>query len=108
MASELLVNTDSSNGVLPDGTKPIPDGWTNVDLSSCGTNFQSISQEMLKISIHMSFKNTLIKLLQHLPGANELNKPWVALMQDVSERLGGKKPGGRLNIKMSSYHPLPV
>ena len=70
MVTCIWVNIDSGNGLLPDVTK------TNIDFSSVelyGTHLNPVSQEMVKISIrNMSLKNSLIKLVSHLSGANEL------------------------------------
>ena len=50
--------------------------WTNVDFSSmwlCGTYPTLILWDVLKISIHKTnLKIILLKVLPHLPGANEL------------------------------------
>ena len=45
MALEILINTGSGNGLLPDSTKPLFT-WTNVDLSSvrsCGIHLRTLS-----------------------------------------------------------------
>ena len=62
------VNISLGNGLLPDGTKPLPEPmltehqWGSVVLTS---------QEVLKISIHKtSLINTLVKLLPSLSGAS--------------------------------------
>ena len=76
MATEIWVNIGSGNGLLPNGTKPLPEPM--VDLSSvefCGIHLTTILLLALKVSIHeMSSKITFLKLQPHLPGANELKK----------------------------------
>ena len=63
----------SGNGLLPDGTKPLPQLMLTSSVGFCGINPRPISQEVFKMTVHkMSLKNTLVKLLPHLPGANEL------------------------------------
>ena len=52
--------------------------WTNVELSTdafCGIHLGAFNQEVLKnFSSNWCSEITLIKLLPHLPGANELIK----------------------------------
>ena len=76
MATEIWVNIGSGNGLLPDGTKPLPEVRTNVDLPSVrsiGIHLSTISQEILQPSItKISWKIAFLKFLLNLPGANEL------------------------------------
>ena len=70
MATYLLVNTGSNNGLLSDVTEAIT--WVNVEFSLmrfCGILPTAISQQMPKLT---SLKSILLGLLPHLPGANEL------------------------------------
>ena len=64
MATKIYVNIGSVNGLLPDGTKPLPPG-TNVDLSSvrfCGIHMRTISQEIPQPSItKISLKSAYLK-----------------------------------------------
>ena len=49
MALQILVNTDSGNGLLPDGTKPLPEYMIYDDLSSVRSrdnHLRAISQEI--------------------------------------------------------------
>ena len=73
MASHILVNIGSGNGLLPDGTKPT---WTNIDLSSVrasGIHLRAISQEIPQPPItKISLKIIYVKFHSNLPGANEL------------------------------------
>ena len=68
MASQNLVNIGSNNGLLPDGTKPLPGlilayhQWG----PSCGIHQRAVSLKMLKIS--MGLKSTDLKLHPHLRG----------------------------------------
>ena len=72
MVASIWVNIGSGNGLLPDGAIT----WTDVDLSSvgfCGMQLWTISQEVLKNLIrNMNWKITILKLLPHLSGTNEL------------------------------------
>ena len=48
----------------------------NVDLSSvgsCGIYLSTLSQVLMKLILNMFSKITVLKILTHLPGANELN-----------------------------------
>ena len=75
MATQIWVNIGSGNGLLPDGTKPLPE--PNICLSSkvfCGINRGAVSEEVLMNLIrNIGSKITLVELLPYLPGANELN-----------------------------------
>ena len=80
MALEILVNTGSGIGLLPDGTKPFGAiTWTNVDLSSvksCGTHLRTISLEMLQESnmlLSICYKITHSQLLPYLSRDNEFD-----------------------------------
>ena len=74
MVSFIWVNIVSSNGLLSNGTKPLPE--SSVDLSSmgfCSIYMKAVSWELLKISTHqISLRIAYSKLLPNLPGANEL------------------------------------
>ena len=76
MAAEIWGNIDSGNGLLPDGTKPLPEVRTNVDLPSVrsiGIHLSTILQEKLHPSItKISWKITFLEFILNLPGANEL------------------------------------
>ena len=75
---EIWVNTGSSNGLLPDGTKPLPepiDWLTNVDWSSVKSSdnhLRAISQKLPQPSISkISLKITYVKFNSNLPGDND-------------------------------------
>ena len=76
MATEIWVNIGSGNGLLPDGTKPLPepkltDHWWSP-LSS-DIHIRTISQEMHQPSItKICLKITCLKFHENFPGANEL------------------------------------
>ena len=76
MASEILINLVSSNGLLPDGRKPLP----QLILTSArlgGIQLRLISQLEPKLSFcTTSLKIIFSKLLLHLSGVNELTKNW--------------------------------
>ena len=75
MAVEIWVNIGSANGLLPDGTKPLPE--TNVDWSSrksSDIHIRAISQEMPQASItKIHLKITYLKLHSNIPGGSELS-----------------------------------
>ena len=75
MVSEILVNTGSCNGLLPDGTKPLPDPMLTYHLISFCDIYPKIAilQETLVRSFDkMSLKITLSKLLSYLQEDNAL------------------------------------
>ena len=53
----ILVNIGSGNGLLPDGTKPLPEPMLTIHPSSLGIHLREISQEMPQISIFGEFEN---------------------------------------------------
>ena len=76
MGTYLWINIDSGNGLLPDGTKPLPEPMSTYHQwgSVARTRLRPISQEMLKISIRkMNSKNTLMTLFSHLSWAKGLS-----------------------------------
>ena len=77
MATEIWVNIGSSNGLVPDGTKPLPESWANVAWSSAKSSdihIGAISQEKPQPSItKIHLKITYLKFLSNFPGANKLN-----------------------------------
>ena len=74
MASGILVQIWSDNGLVPDGTKPLSDQM--LTYHQWGLKVfppRTIPQQMLKISNTWIFlKITHSKLLPYLPGTNEL------------------------------------
>ena len=88
MATEIWVNIGLGKWLVAWRKQVIT--WTNVDLSSsmgfCGTHQWPFSQEVLKILIgKMSLKNTLVNLLPHLSGANELTHWGRDEMNNISQ-----------------------
>ena len=72
MATELWVNIDSGNGLLPDGTKSLPEPML-TDHQSSDIHIRAISQEMPQPSItKICLKITCLKFHSNFPGANEL------------------------------------
>ena len=76
MATEIWVNIGSGNGLLPDGTKPLPEPmlsdhqWSPSDIHS-----RAISQEMPQPSItKIRLKITYLTFHSHFPGANALSQ----------------------------------
>ena len=72
MATEIWVNIGSGNGLMPDGTKPLPepmltnDQWDVVTF----THLIAISHKILKIFIvEISLKFTNLRLELNPPGA---------------------------------------
>ena len=74
MATEIWVNIGSGNGLLPDGTKPLPEPMlTDNQWSPSDIHMKAISQEMPQppvTKIHL--KITYLNLHSNFPGANEL------------------------------------
>ena len=73
MVTELWVNIGSGNGLLPDGTKPLPEPMLTDHQRSPVTSIL-ISQEMPQPStakIHLNI--TYLKFHSNFPGANELS-----------------------------------
>ena len=59
MVTYIWVNIGSGNGLLPDGTKPLPEPMLTDDQwgLKCGIHLRPILQEVLKIStLKMSLK----------------------------------------------------
>ena len=70
---QIYVNIGSSNDLLPDGTKPLPQPMLTSSEGSSGVLVRSISYELLKNQIHeVSLKIALLKSFPFLPGPNEL------------------------------------
>ena len=74
MTTEIWVNLGSDNGLLPDGTKPLPepmltdDQWSPHDI-----HIRAISQEMPQPSItEICLKITYLNFHSDFPGASEL------------------------------------
>ena len=71
--TEIWVSIGGSNGLLPVGTKTLTS--TNVDPSSkvfFGIHLRAMPHEVLTILIcNMCLEITLLKLISHLPGAND-------------------------------------
>ena len=69
-------NICSGNGLLPDGTKPLPEPmWTLYQWGFVALTQDQFQRKVFKISTHkISLKNIFVKLLPHLwlAGANEL------------------------------------
>ena len=62
MASEILVNIGSGNGLMPDGTKPFIT-WTNVDLSSVAFSQAQVHMNCSRIKLmKFVFENYTFKI----------------------------------------------
>ena len=63
MATGVYVNIGAGNGLLPDGTKPLPEPMlTNAQWGCCGIHLIAMSQEILKIfTVEMSLKFTNLR-----------------------------------------------
>ena len=74
MATEIWVNIGSGNGLVPDGTKPLPEPMLTDHQKSTDIHIRVISQKMSQPSIiKICLKITCLKLHSNFPGANELN-----------------------------------
>ena len=69
-----MVNTGSDNGLLPDGTNPLPEPMlTRRQWGFVAFTCRQFHRDCLRLqSVNISLKITLLKLLSNLPGANEL------------------------------------
>ena len=78
MATEIQVNIGSGNGLLPDGTKPLPEPMlTDHHLKSSDIHSRAISQDMPQPAItKIRLKITYLKFHSNFPGANELMISW--------------------------------
>ena len=74
MAAKNWVNIGSGNGLLPDGTKPLPEPMlTDNQWGIVAFTWGQFHNKYSRLSIlNMSLKITYLKLQPHLPGANEL------------------------------------
>ena len=73
MATEIWVNIGSGNGILPDGTKPLPEYWHNIS-KVWWHLFVALSQEIHQpLVTKISLKIMYIEFNSNTPGANELN-----------------------------------
>ena len=60
---QVLVNIGAGNGLLPDGTKPLPEPMLTI---LNGTNFSEIWMRMIQLSCKKKIINKKNKYLQHL------------------------------------------
>ena len=79
MATKILVNIGSGNGLLPDSTKPLPESMLTSEFPLvinevlCDIHLREISQELLlNLNNIMSLEITLLKLLQYYISPNVL------------------------------------
>ena len=75
MGTYVWVSIGSDNGMLPDGTKPLPKPMLtdHHSMKSIDIHFRAISQEMPHSSITKIYlKVTYLKFHSNFPGANEL------------------------------------
>ena len=69
MTSAILANIGSGNGLLPDGTDPLPESVFELSLKrSCGIDSTAVSKLWFCV---MSLKIIILKLLSRLPVVNE-------------------------------------
>ena len=69
MATEIWVNIGSGNGLLPDGTKPLPERMLIHHQLGSLAFIWVLQPSITKISWKITFQ----KIILNLPGANELN-----------------------------------
>ena len=70
MATQICVNIGSDNGLLPDGTKPLPEPMSQA--RSTDIYMRAISLDTFAVNHLNSFENYLSKILFDLPGVKEL------------------------------------
>ena len=72
-----IVNIDSVNGLVPDGTKPSPEPMLTPQLGRfCGIQLRAISQEVPKLVLHMynnEFENHIFKIIATSPRDQQVN-----------------------------------
>ena len=69
----IWVNIGSGNGLLPNGTKSLPEPMLTSSDVFCGIHFRVISQEMLiNLIRNMCSEIVLLKSPPHLPATSEL------------------------------------
>ena len=76
MATEIWVNISSGNGLLPDGTKPLPEPMLTSSVRSSDIHLRASSQEITQPSITeiiWKIKYMYLKFHSNFPGASELN-----------------------------------
>ena len=73
-STKWIAITDNVSGLLPDGSKPLPEPMlTSPQWSSVAFNWDQLHSKCSRYySLRMALKIMLLKLLPHLPGANEL------------------------------------
>ena len=73
MATEIWVNIGSANGLLPDGTKPLPEPMFTYHqlgpVAFIGVQFYQMPQPSV---IEISLKITYLNFFSNLPGVNKL------------------------------------
>ena len=74
MAAEIWINIGSANGLLPDGTKPLPEPMlTDHQWSPSDIHIRAILQEMPQPSVtKICLKITYLNFYSNFQGANEL------------------------------------
>ena len=91
MATQIWVNMGSGNGLLPDGTKPLPEPMLNVNLSSVRSSdiyLRASSQDITQPSIsEIIWKIKYLKFHSNFQGANELRKFVAAADEDAETEL---------------------
>ena len=74
MATEIWVNSGSGNGLLPDGTKPLPEPMLTDNQWRPMTFIRAISQEMSQPSVtEICLKIAYLKFNSNFPGTIELS-----------------------------------
>ena len=76
MATQIWANIGSSNGLLPDGTKPLPEPTLTYGLITKGILWHSPESSFTsahELTSCVQRLPTLLQLLPCLPGANELS-----------------------------------
>ena len=89
------VNIGSGDGLLTDGTKPLPEPMMTYHsaMRFCGTHLTNFTGNFQGTHSLMRFKNSLVKLLPHPSGVNELtfhNTAWDTV-QVINKLMMSKK-----------------
>ena len=85
MVTQLWVNIDSGNGLLPDRTKPLPEPMLTSSVRSSENHLWAVAQEIPRPAItEINLEIIYVKFLSNLPATNELNyRPsyWLILLR---------------------------
>ena len=98
-SDEILANYGSDNGLLPDGTMPLPKAMLTQII---GIHLSAISQKMYKICWQkLPFEMKFLKVLMYLPGNTELT--WQGTSYNFAKQFLTKAFGSGLKLKINIF-----